>query len=103
MAAGASLTQAFLPGSCESGVTGPSSLPDSNFSAETGRRAPVGLAISGGSEEEAHLVLGSVESDGGVTFQGAQPLPQGEALVCRGTGGVQGPSAPTWGVQHVGG
>lgn len=61
------------------------------------------LATSRVSEEETHLVLGSIQSDGGVTLQGTQPLPQGEALVYRSTGGVQGPSAPTWGVQHDGG
>lgn len=63
----------------------------------------MGPAISGLSEEEAHLLLGSIQSDGGVILRGHKPLPWGEALVCRGVGVVQAPSAPTWGVQHVGG
>ena len=68
-------TQAFPPGSYDRGVTGSSPLPDSNLSVETGGRAPVSLAISGPSEEEAHLLLGGIQSDGGVTLQGTQPLP----------------------------
>lgn len=67
MASGASLIQAFLTDSCDSGVSGPSRLLDSNLSVETGRRGPMGLAISGPSGEEAHLLLGSLQSDGRVS------------------------------------